>query len=388
MTAARVLLVLALVLSPAAARAVDYQIQVIAEFPASALVVGESTSINEIGQVGVLVSRIDPIASTFLYDLYRGDGQTPVVAVATDIDGFSQAGASSNSSIDASGAVYVTGTAPAAGPAGVLAADGVTTTARVPLSASLYNFIMHDSNDAGQVVFIAGSLAGFTMQRREANGDLSPVAAHGAGGILSLGGYQIAINEAGTVASFIQFDDDTRAIGRGVPGAYGAVATQGPGFVPQQYFMDLDRFGSVVFLATADGGPTGGALYTTVGGKFVDSAGPFANFLNAAFSENGRLVFQANRDGPDVSTTGGIYTGADSVAHKVLAVGDAYAGSTVSRILLGDINDAGQIAFFAEVMDGRDFVLRADPVPEPRAALGGLVALGALAHASRRGGRR
>jgi hypothetical protein len=382
----RRLLLLALVLLAVPSHAAQYQIEVIAEFPSGVLLIGESIGINQSGQVGFLVSRfVDP---DLLYDAYRGDAETPVVAVAVGIDGFSQAGASSNSSIDGSGAVYLTGRVLPAGPAGVLAGDGNSVTARVSLTASLYNFVGHDSNDAGQVAFIAGSPTGFTLQRREANGELSAIAAHGAADVDSFGANQIAINEAGTVASYLQLDDGTRGIGRGAPGTYGAVVTEATGFVPQSYFLDIDGAGSVVFLATPAGGSTGGALYTTAGGAFVDSAGPFANFLDVACSENGRIAFQANRDGADIATTGGIYTGADPIADKVFAVGDAFVASTVSRIRLGDINDAGQIAFLAEVLAGRDFVLRATPVPEPGAALGALVALAALARSSRSRNRR
>jgi hypothetical protein len=385
----RRLAILAPMLLCAPSNAADYQIEVIAEFPTNVLVIGESTSINASGQVGFLVSRFDPIESMLLYDVYRGDGETPVVAVATSIDGFSQAGASGNSSIDASGAVYVTGTAPAAGPAGVLAADGNTTTARVLLTAELYNFVLHESNGAGQVAFVAGGgvPSGFKLWRRETNGDLALTASPGQGGVASVGTRRVAINESGVVAAYLDLDGGDAAIARGEPGSFETVAVKATGFVPLPYFLDIDGAGSVVFLATPDGGSIGGTLLKTTAAApvaIVDSSGPFANFLDVAMSDGGDLVFQANRDGPDVSTTGGIYTGSDPVANKVLAVGDAFAISTVSRILLGDINDAGQIAFFAEVADGRDFVLRADPVPEPRAALAGLAALGTLARAWRR----
>jgi hypothetical protein len=304
-------------------------------------------------------------------------------------DGFSQAGASSNSSIDGLGAVYLTGSLPPSGPAGILAGDGDAVTARVPLAADLFNFALHESNDADQVAFLAGtgSVSGFTLQRREANGDLSPIAVPGQGGVGSLGTLRLAINESGVVAAYLTLDNSDAAIARGEPGSFATVAVETTGFVPAPYFLDIDGAGHVVFLATPDGDAIGGTIFKTTAGAPVaiaDSSGPFANFLDVAMSDGGALVFQANRDGTNASTTGALFVGSDPVADRVFGVGDAFASSTVTRVLMGDINNAGQIAFFAEVQDGRDFVLRATPVPEPSAALGGGVALGALAGASRR----
>ncbi len=87
-----------------------------------------------------------------------------------------------------------------------------------------------------------------------------------------------------------------------------------------------------------------------------------------AINNLGMVAFVATLD------TGGrgIFTGADPVADKVIRVGDALDGSTVSilRFFIHGLNDGGQLAFRAGLADGRSGVYRADPVvqqviPEP-----------------------
>jgi hypothetical protein len=57
------------------------------------------------------------------------------------------------------------------------------------------------------------------------------------------------------------------------------------------------------------------------------------------------------------------------VPDKVIAIGDPLFGSTVTGFLLDPegLNDAGQVAFLAQLADGRIAIARADPteVPEP-----------------------
>jgi len=61
----------------------------------------------------------------------------------------------------------------------------------------------------------------------------------------------------------------------------------------------------------------------------------------------------------------GIFTGGDPVADRVIAVGDALDGSTVSGFdplsFASSLNNAGQIAFLVRLADGRTAVYRADP---------------------------
>src|SRR5262249_56847714 len=72
----------------------------------------------------------------------------------------------------------------------------------------------------------------------------------------------------------------------------------------------------------------------------------------------------------------GIFTGPDPVADRVIGIGDPLLGSTVVALnfVPEGLNDSGQLAFGAGLADGRQVVVRADPVaiPEPS----GVVLLG------------
>jgi hypothetical protein len=63
----------------------------------------------------------------------------------------------------------------------------------------------------------------------------------------------------------------------------------------------------------------------------------------------------------------GIFRGPDPVADVIIASGDPLFGSTVANVFFteGGLNDNGQVAFVAQLEDGREVVVRAQPVPEP-----------------------
>jgi hypothetical protein len=99
-------------------------------------------------------------------------------------------------------------------------------------------------------------------------------------------------------------------------------------------------------------------------GVVVDStvaattAGPFQGFRAVALDAAGGLAFLATRDaGGD-----GIFRGPDPVADKVIATGDPLFGSTVTFLDFqrGGLNAAGEIAFRADLADGRTVIVRAD----------------------------
>ena len=383
MTAKRAALLSCLILLARDASAAPYALWIIADLGnAEGFVLGSSLSINEQGQVAFLKY---PNGSTS-QACYRGEGQG-LTTIAAEIDIFSQAGANSITWTDEVGNVTFVGSIPPGGPLGVLTGSGGPVSALVGVSASLYNFVLLGANDVGQVAFVAGTPTGFVLERRESNATLTPLAAEGANGIFTTGRYQLPINHSGVVASWVQFDNGTSGIGRTDQAGLQTIVTQGPNFVPRQQILDLDDAGTVLFLATPSASSfNGNALYRASGGAPVvamDSTGPFAFFLDAALNGVGDLVFQANLD-TNAANSGGIFVGPDPVADKVLEVGDALARSQVSLVNLGDINNAGQIALFAELADGRDLVLRADPVPEPGAALAAAVAIAFVAGAGSR----
>jgi hypothetical protein len=131
----------------------------------------------------------------------------------------------------------------------------------------------------------------------------------------------------------------------------------------------------------------GGGL-TTV----VDRNSPFNSFGSVSLNNLGQVAFAAALD----SGPSGIFTGPNPDVDKVIQTGDTLDGSLVTRISFGSaaFNDAGQIAFYALLADGRRGVYVAS-VPEPSslllASLGGAAVLAVTAvrrRANRRGTRQ
>jgi len=92
---------------------------------------------------------------------------------------------------------------------------------------------------------------------------------------------------------------------------------------------------------------------------------------------------------------GGIFVGPDPIRDKLIVNGDSLDGSTVNRVWFtrGGLNDLGQIAFNAELADGRVAVFRATPaelvvIPEPLTAVSALIGAVALALMSKTVARR
>jgi PEP-CTERM motif len=134
---------------------------------------------------------------------------------------------------------------------------------------------------------------------------------------------------------------------------------------------------------------SGGPVTAVAAGGLLES-GPFLDFgLLPSINNMGTVAFLAFLR-PEGS---GIFTGPDAVADRVIGTGDPLFGSTVTSLEFArqGLNDAGQVAFVAQLADGRQVVVRADPaqvgaVPEPSALA--LLALGTLALAGYRWKRR
>jgi hypothetical protein len=181
----------------------------------------------------------------------------------------------------------------------------------------------------------------------------------------------------------------------------------------------VNASGVVAFHGTRRDGSEG--IFTGNGGALtmiVDSSGPFAAFTDApAISDTGDVLFQATRRASDTSPrvqglflshvgtittvvddTGafisfgfapavnargqvafegttrsglvGIFTGGNPREDRVIAIGDELDGSTVLDLSTSafrtSLNNKGQIAFTAQLADGRTGVYRADPVRRRR----------------------
>jgi hypothetical protein len=192
-----------------------------------------------------------------------------------------------------------------------------------------------------------------------------------------------AINDAGTVAYHARLGtvpSFTFGIFTGDGGAPTPIATTGSGFTSFGSVPAINNDGTVAFqgtfgsargMFTGNGGPT-----TTI----ADSSGPLNIALgdqSIALNNHGDVAFLAGVDAGGES----IFTGPDS-DDEVIGHGDALLGSTIGHPLFPSLtidnieffrdglNDSGQLAFWAQLTDGREVVVRATPldivsVPEP-----------------------
>lgn len=114
---------------------------------------------------------------------------------------------------------------------------------------------------------------------------------------------------------------------------------------------------------TSPGGTNSLVANTT--GAYAQFSDPYA--FSAGLSPSGQIAFIATLKNGNV----GIFTGPDPVADKVIEEGDPLFGGTVGFVLsIGPecINDNGSLAFVANTESQgqfQDYVVRADPVPEP-----------------------
>ena len=100
---------------------------------------------------------------------------------------------------------------------------------------------------------------------------------------------------------------------------------------------------------------------------------------------SGKLAFRGVLD----NCAAGLFAGPDPADDEIVAIGDALFNSTVTNLRVGQrsVNDAGQVAFWYVLADGRSGVALATPLPEPANA--GLAAASAallLRRRRRRGG--
>ncbi|MEI2583467.1 calcium-binding protein [Scytonema sp. PRP1] len=126
----------------------------------------------------------------------------------------------------------------------------------------------------------------------------------------------------------------------------------------------LNDAGTVAFGANLDGGGSG--IFTKNDGvitTIADTTGSFARFnFNPSINNSGDVAFLASLDA-DIRGEG-IFTGSDPIADKVIATGDSLFGSTVTNLeFFGEeLNDVGQIAFYASLANGTTGIFVANQV--------------------------
>jgi hypothetical protein len=125
-------------------------------------------------------------------------------------------------------------------------------------------------------------------------------------------------------------------------------------------FFDETAQEFVEEIVTGDGGPLATEADTRGGFSFF-------GFRPPSLNDNGDVAFHATLDG---SSTSGVFVGPDPVADRVVATGDSLDGAVVQNVTFCEegLNDAGQLAFIAELTDPatpegfRVAVFRATPI--------------------------
>ncbi|MCP4935912.1 MAG: DUF11 domain-containing protein [bacterium] len=94
--------------------------------------------------------------------------------------------------------------------------------------------------------------------------------------------------------------------------------------------------------------------------------GFFSPIISPHVNNLGRIAFETRSSGGSSFGSPGIYVGPHPIAHKVIdddpVAPDPLFDSTVTHLVMGDFNDAGQVAFQASLTNGRTLIVRADPV--------------------------
>ena len=172
------------------------------------------------------------------------------------------------------------------------------------------------------------------------------------------------MNASGKVAFHGTRRDGSDGIFVGKGGALTVIAESSAVFAA---FLDspvINDRGQVLFQAILSEDGTAGLFLASHGEirTVLDSTGSFLDFGRApGINAHGEIAFQGI-----TSDLVGIFTGGDPVADRVIAVGDAIDGSTVSSFgpLAFDsaLNNRGQLAFIVVLADGRTGVYRADPI--------------------------
>jgi hypothetical protein len=153
----------------------------------------------------------------------------------------------------------------------------------------------------------------------------------------------------------------------GVQGIYAAsggsirtVAETGDLFETLGLFPSANEDGTVAFAATLRAG--GSAIFTADEGRITritNTDDAFESYRGALITNAGAVVRIATPRGGKL----GLFAAADPEADRILAVGDALLDSTVAEPASNPVSVSGRhVAIRASLTDGRQVILRADPV--------------------------
>jgi len=168
------------------------------------------------------------------------------------------------------------------------------------------------------------------------------------------------IDRSGTVVFRADREDGVEGIYSAGDGTIRAVAESGDVFESLALFPSVNDRGTVAFAATLRG--RGAALLTADDDRItvIDTEGEFEGFRGALIDGAGAVVRIATPRAGNL----GLFNGPDPETDRILAIGDQLFGSTVTDFASTpvSINAVGHLAVRASLADGRQLILRADPL--------------------------
>jgi hypothetical protein len=298
------------------ANAAGHRRTTIAEFGDGFDFLGQSPSINDLGDVSFAVRDFSERDFSDTQSIMRGGGGRPTT-IATTADEFQQFGFEPT----------------------------VNNSGLVAFKAQLDTFDQF-TFDQGLFSGEGGNRAAITTHYLSSTSQFSEF------GTLS----RPSINNLGGIAFAVPFDGESTA---------GVFVTQGTGFKTiaaadpnvNVGWPTLNDAGTVAFHRLFNDRP-GEELVTGNGGTLTVVAGtsrPFQSFgqffgiTPPALNNNGGIAFYADLD----AGGSGIFVGPEAVADRVIATGDTLDGSAVTSLRFCDegLNDSGQLAFQATFAD-------------------------------------
>src|ERR1035438_696352 len=170
------------------------------------------------------------------------------------------------------------------------------------------------------------------------------------------------INRSGTVVFRADRSGGGQGIYTGTGGPHTRIAETGDLFSDLALFPVIDDDGAVAFAATLRAGGSGIFSATARGvTPLIDPNGLFESFRGALINRAGLAAFYATPGGGRL----GVFSGPDPVADRIICLGDPLWGSTVADFALNpvSVNEAAQLAVRVSLANGRQAILRVDPVP-------------------------
>jgi hypothetical protein len=169
------------------------------------------------------------------------------------------------------------------------------------------------------------------------------------------------INSGGAVVFRADRSDGVQGIYAGLGASIRTVAETGDLFETLAPFPSANDQGTVAFAATLRAG--GAGIFTVDEGRItpiVDTDGAFEACRGALITSAGAVMCVATPRGGSL----GLFAGPDPDADRILALGDPLLGSTVSELASNpvSVNAVGNVAIRVTLTDGRQLILRADPV--------------------------